>query len=197
MVFHWSLSDNKSPQVSRTLLSILTVLSNAVIWIVSTRPPTSQSSRPLSREVCMSHFPGRILSCGYTICSYGKILISCTIPCGSSCPLNRVSSYTLSMLICFSYCAKSTNHNWYNSQLFQFSIKVGVLILLFTFFQFYCVISWDSKVDNFTNSLFCCWLLWGLVFWPGLGDLFICQSPLGVYVCYFLGQVLGCAYTIC
>ena len=46
MVFHWSLSDSKSPQVSRTLLSILAVLSNAVIWIVSTRPPTFKSSRP-------------------------------------------------------------------------------------------------------------------------------------------------------
>ena len=23
------------------------------------------------------------------------------------------------------------------------------------------------------------------------------QCPIGVYVCYFLGQVLGCAYTIC
>ena len=48
MVFHWSLSDSKSPQVSRTLLSILALLSNAVIWIVSTRPPTSKSSRPFN-----------------------------------------------------------------------------------------------------------------------------------------------------
>ena len=47
MVFHWSLSDSKSPQVSRTRLRILAVLSNAVIWIVSTHPPTSKSSRPL------------------------------------------------------------------------------------------------------------------------------------------------------
>ena len=30
MVFHWSLSDSKSPQVSRTLLSILVYLNNAV-----------------------------------------------------------------------------------------------------------------------------------------------------------------------
>ena len=48
MVFHRSLSDSKSPQVSRTRLSILTVLSNAVVWIVSTRPLTSKSSRPLN-----------------------------------------------------------------------------------------------------------------------------------------------------
>ena len=46
MVFHWSLRDSKCPQVSRTLLSILAVLDNAVVWMVSTRPPTSKSSRP-------------------------------------------------------------------------------------------------------------------------------------------------------
>ena len=48
MAFHWSLSDTKSPQVSWTRLRILAVLSNAVVWIVSTRPPTSKSSRPFN-----------------------------------------------------------------------------------------------------------------------------------------------------
>ena len=51
MVFHWSLSDSKSPQVSRTRLSILAVLSNAVVWIVSTRPLTSKSSRPFNNPL--------------------------------------------------------------------------------------------------------------------------------------------------
>ena len=51
MVFHWSLSDSKTPQVSRTRLRILVVLSNAVIWIVSTRPPTSKSSRPFNNPL--------------------------------------------------------------------------------------------------------------------------------------------------
>ena len=36
MVFHRRLSDSKSPQVSRTLLSILATLIN-VVWMVSTR----------------------------------------------------------------------------------------------------------------------------------------------------------------
>ena len=48
MVFYWSLSNSKSPQVSRTLLSILIVLNKAVIWMVSTRPPTSKSSKSSS-----------------------------------------------------------------------------------------------------------------------------------------------------
>ena len=51
MVFHWSLSDSKSPQVSWTRLSILIILSNAIVWIVSTRPPTSKSSSPFNNPL--------------------------------------------------------------------------------------------------------------------------------------------------
>ena len=50
-VFHWSLSDSKSPQVSSTLLSILAVFNNAVVWMVSTRPPTSKSFRPFNNPL--------------------------------------------------------------------------------------------------------------------------------------------------
>ena len=46
-----SLSDSKSPQVSKTLLSILAVLNNTLVWIVSTRPPTSKSSNPLDNPL--------------------------------------------------------------------------------------------------------------------------------------------------
>ena len=51
MIFHWSLSDSQSPQVSRTRLSILAVLSNAVVLIVSTRPPTSKPPRPFNNPL--------------------------------------------------------------------------------------------------------------------------------------------------
>ena len=51
MVFHWSLSDSKSPQVSRTLLSIVTVRNNAVVWMVSTYPPTTKSSGPFNNPL--------------------------------------------------------------------------------------------------------------------------------------------------
>ena len=34
--------------VSKTLLSILAILNNAVVWMVSTRPPTSKSSSPFN-----------------------------------------------------------------------------------------------------------------------------------------------------
>ena len=46
MVFHRKLSDNKSTQISRTLLSILAILNNIVVWIVSTRPLIFKSSSP-------------------------------------------------------------------------------------------------------------------------------------------------------
>ena len=46
IVSHWSLSDNKSLQVYRTLLRILADLNNAVVWMVSTRPLISKSFSP-------------------------------------------------------------------------------------------------------------------------------------------------------
>ncbi len=109
MVFHWSLRDSKSPQVSRTLLSILTVLNNVVVWMVSTRSPTSKSSGPFKNP-------------------------SVTVP---KAPI------TIGIIITFMF------HSF-----FQFPSKVVVLILLFTFFQFYSVVNRDSKVDNFASSLF-------------------------------------------
>ena len=48
MVFHRRLSDSKSPQVSRTFLSILAVLNNVVVWMVATRSLISKSSCPFS-----------------------------------------------------------------------------------------------------------------------------------------------------
>ena len=50
-VFHWSLSDSKYPQVSRTLLSILVDLKSAVVWMVSTRVLISDSSSPIARHL--------------------------------------------------------------------------------------------------------------------------------------------------
>ena len=51
MVFHLSFIDSKFTHVSMTLLSILAVLNNAVVWMVSTRPPTSESSSPFSNPL--------------------------------------------------------------------------------------------------------------------------------------------------
>ena len=48
MVFHGSLSESKSPLVSRTLLSILADL-NTVVWILSSRPLISNSSSRVTK----------------------------------------------------------------------------------------------------------------------------------------------------
>ena len=113
MVFHWSLSDNKSPQVFRTLLSILAVLSNADIWIVSTRPPTSKSSRPF----------------------YNPLVI---VPKASI----KTGTFVTFMFHCF-----------FNS------LARSRYLSSFSHFQFYSVVGWDSKVDNFPNSLIFSFLL--------------------------------------
>ena len=51
MVFHWRLSDNKSPQVSGTFLSTLTDFSNAVLWMVPTRPLISKFFSPFTNPL--------------------------------------------------------------------------------------------------------------------------------------------------
>ena len=151
MVFQWSLSDSKSPQVSRTLLCILAVLINVVVWIVSIRPPTSKS-------FCLFH--NRFV----------------TVP---KAPI------TIGIIVSFIFIIFFQNTN-----------KDHVFILLFTFLQFYSVISRDSKVDNFESSLFLLIIIiYGLL--PRLGDAFVSQSLIGVCVCHSPGQMLGCAYTIC
>ena len=48
MVFHWSLSDSKSPHVFRTLFSILADLNSAVVWMVPARPSIFNSSNPFT-----------------------------------------------------------------------------------------------------------------------------------------------------
>ena len=109
MVFHWRLSDSKSPQVSWTLLSILAVFNNAVILMVSTRPLSSKFSWPFNNSLVTA-------------------------------PKTRI---TIGIIVTF------MSHSF-----FQFSCKVEVLISLFSFFQFYSVVSRDSKVDNFACFLF-------------------------------------------
>ena len=52
------------------------------------------------RGVCGSHSPGQILDCVYILCLNDQISVSCTVLSGSSYPPSRVSSSTLSVLIC-------------------------------------------------------------------------------------------------
>ena len=65
MVAHCSLSDSNSPHVSGTLLSILTVLNNAVVWMVSTRPLILKSSNPFTNPLVT--IPRAPIAIGITI----------------------------------------------------------------------------------------------------------------------------------
>ena len=151
MVSRWSLSDSKSHQVTRTLLSILADLNKAVLWMVST-------------------------------CSFiSKSFSSCINPF-VTVPITRI---TIGITATFMF------HSF-----FQSSSKAQVLILLFTFFQFYSVVSREDKFFYLASSLFFSCLLLGLVIWSRFGDPFVFQNPRGVCAFHFPGQILGCAYTI-
>ena len=130
MAFHWSLSDSKSPHLSRTHLRILAVLSNAVVWIVSIRPPTSKYSRPFKNLLVI-------------------------VP---NAPI------TIGTIVTFMF------HSFFNS--LARSRYLSFFSLSFRF------ILWSAGTAKSTIlliiSFFFFWLLWGLVFWPGGGDLFVC-----------------------
>ena len=152
MVFHWSLSDSKFPQFSKTLHSIMAVLSNAVVWLVSTRPLTSKSSS-----------------------LFNNPLVTVT-----KAPL------TIGIIVTFEF------HSFFNS--LARSRYSSFFSYSFSFIQ------WSTRKAKSTILqilFFFCWLLLGLVFWPGFGDQCVCQSPIGIYVCHFLGQMVGCVYAIC
>ena len=107
MVFHGSLSDSKSLQVSRTLPSILTDLNNEEAWMVSTRP---------------------------VISNFSSINPLVTVP---RAPI------TIGIIVTFQF------NSFFNSQ-----ARSRYLSFFFTFFQFYTVVSPDSKVHNSVSSLF-------------------------------------------
>ena len=136
MDFHWSLSDSNSPQISRTLLSTLSVFNEAVFRMVFTRLPASKYSRFFNDSLV-------------------------------TVPKAPITSGTIVTFMFHSF--------------FQFSSKVEVLILVFTFFQFYSVVSRDRKIDYslwvFHISFSWCfftgvWVIASLLKSPGLFSVF-------------------------
>ena len=65
MVFRWRLSDNKSLQAFRTLLSILVDLNSAVVWIIFTCALISKSSGPCINPLLT--VPNALITYGITI----------------------------------------------------------------------------------------------------------------------------------
>ena len=141
MVFHWRLSDSKSPQVSRTLLSILAVFNNAVVWMVSTQPPTSKSSSPFSNPLVT--VPKAPITIGFIVTF---MFHSFFISLGRSRYLSFFS-HSFSFILWSAGTAKWT-----------------ILLILF----FLLIIIRSSLLAEIRRSC-------------------VCQSPIGVYACHFLG----------
>ena len=63
--FYWSLSDSKSLQVSRTLLSILVNLNNVLVWMISIHPLIFKSSSPCTNLLLT--VPGAPIAIGIVV----------------------------------------------------------------------------------------------------------------------------------
>ena len=151
MVSHWILSDSKSPQVSRTLLSILAVLNDAVLWMVSTRPPTSKSS-----------------------CPYNNSLV--TVP---KAPITIGIIVTFKFLSLFISLARSRYLSFFSLSFSFICDQLGQQSRQFCKISFFLLIIIRSG-------------LLAEIRWS------VCMSKSQRrFLCHFLEQVLGCAYTIC
>ena len=78
------------------------------------------------------------------------------------------ASNTIGIIVTFMF------HNFFNS------LERSKYFFLFSFsFSFYSVVNRDSKVNNFASTLF---LVDYYKLWSRLGEPFVCQSSIGVYV---------------
>ena len=151
MIFLWILSDTKSPQVSRTLLSILVVLNNIVVWMVYTRPPTSKSTSPFSNP---------LLTVQIAPITIGMIVTF----------ILRIFFYSLSRMMYLSFFSHS----------FSFILwSAGTAKSIILHIIFFMIIKRSDLLAE---------IRWSVC---------ILKSYVWVYVCHFLGQVLGCTYIIC
>ena len=108
VVFHWSLSDNKSPQVAKILVCFLTSLTNTVDWIVPIRPSICNSSSPLSKP--LRAVPSAHIAFGITLTLVCQVCWGCGIHrlhlCrGLSPPHMSVLDMTLNnLMVNFQWC---------------------------------------------------------------------------------------------
>ena len=117
----------------------------------------------------------------------------------SSCPV--ISKSSSSFYQSFDDCAKSTNYDWYNRhfhapQFFFDSLVRSCYLPLFSFSFNYTLWSAGTEKSTILQVLFFFFVNYYKVR-SRLRDPFVCQNPIGVDASYFLGQMLGCANTLC
>ena len=196
LVFHWSLNDSKYPKVSKTLYSILAVLSNSLVGIVSFPPVPSPSSSkctnnnwyyldPHIPHFFSVHWQG--LQGISLLKSPGLFpvlwLILVMLECGWSLLIFLFQSPSVPVPILYSMNRMhhpkliSPSHSCFI--IFQFSSKVMVFISLFVNLQ-------SDKIHSVFSWLFLCSV-----------TQFVSQNPRVFRAFHFLGHILCCAYSIC
>ena len=150
MVFHWSLSDSRSLQVSRTLLN------NAVVWMVSTRPPTSKSSSPFSNPlVTVPNAPITI-----------DIIVTCMFHCFfNSLARSRYLSFfshSFTFILWLAGTAKSTTLQVLFFCWLLLSLVCFIIIIIIR--VFHISVSWWSLTGD--------WVRASLLKFPGLFSVF-------------------------
>ena len=123
MVFNWSLSDSKSPQVSRTLLRIRTDLNSAVVGMVSTCLLISKSSNPFTKHSGI--VPRELITIG--------INVTFTFHCFFS-SLTR-SKYSYFYVLLFLVCFQPGRQNSTGSS-FYFYLYFFLPFFIFSFISF-------------------------------------------------------------
>ena len=168
MVSHRSLCDSKSHQLYRILLCILADLTNAVVWMVSTRPLISKSSSPSNNPLVT--VPKAPITIGIIVTFLSHSFFN-------SLARSRYLSFFFFFFFVFFqfYSVASWESKVHNSASSLFSF------FFVCFFFFFCL-----HVS----------LLQDQVFWLRLGDPFVSQNPWGIFVSRSPGQILGYRYTI-
>ena len=115
--FLWSDRIAKSTIRQVLFFCRLIIRSNCLAEFVSRNPSGD----------CASHSPGQMLSCAYTICSYGQIRISGIVPSRSPFPPSRVYSYILSVLF---YCIRLICDWWFRLYHYIYCFVASYLFLL-------------------------------------------------------------------
>ena len=140
MFFLWKLSDDKSPQISRTILCILADPNNAVVWIVSTLPLISEFCSPCTSPLVT--VPSAPITIGITITFMFHSFFS-SLARSTYLPLFLFSfSFTLLSLF-FIICSYTSGWICFNFHFPSF---------FFFFFFFFC-----------SYFLFCFVLFWFLI----------------------------------